>query len=149
MVREWQISSLILDRIAAETSEWPDREICGLLFGAPGEITAAEPCRNVAGDPSRRFEIDPAALLAAYRQARAGGPAVIGCYHSHPTGDTTPSPRDAADAAGDGMVWLIAAAGRVTAWLAVEHGPLHGRFAPLGLRAVPPFANDGVFRGVS
>lgn len=133
MAMELRISSTILDRITAEAIASPDREICGLLLGTGEAITEARSCRNVAADPSIRFEIDPAALLAAHRAARRGGAAVIGHYHSHPSGLAEPSPRDAADAVPDGSVWLIAVGGQVTGWRAVENGALHGRFVPLRL----------------
>lgn len=117
----------ILRRAAASAAE-----VCGLLLGvaAPGTvaITHLLPAANVAADPARFFEIDPAVLLAAHRAARAGAPQVVGHYHSHPGGDATPSPRDAAAAAPDGALWLIAAAGTVAAWRAVADGALHGRF---------------------
>jgi proteasome lid subunit RPN8/RPN11 len=134
MATYWTISRPILNRIAAETMASPDREICGLLLGVTGKVDAAIACRNVAADPATRFEIDPAALLAAHRAARTGGAAVIGCYHSHPTGLPEPSPRDAADAAPDGSLWLVATNAAVTAWQAVADGPLHGRFASVVLR---------------
>src|SRR3546814_6701011 len=35
------------------------------------------------------------------------GPAIAGCYHSHPCGPAEPSARDAAAAAPDGALWLI------------------------------------------
>jgi proteasome lid subunit RPN8/RPN11 len=109
-------------------------EVCGLLLGEGQVVARLLPCRNVAIDRAIRFEIDPGALVAAHRAARGGGPAVIGHYHSHPSGDARPSPRDAADAAPDGTIWLIVAAGQVSAWQAVPSGALHGRFDPLALR---------------
>ncbi|MBJ6123150.1 M67 family metallopeptidase [Sphingomonas sp. BT553] len=127
------ISSDLLQRIVAAAAADPAVEVCGLLFGEAGAIVAVEACRNVAGDPARRFEIDPAALIAAYRRGRSGGPAVIGCYHSHPTGIAAPSARDAGDAAADGGLWLIVGGGAVTAWRAVANGPVHGRFEPVRL----------------
>lgn len=132
------ISRQVLHRIAAETAESPCVEACGLLFGNDDRITAVQPCRNVAADPATRFEIDPAALLAAHRNARLGGPTVIGCYHSHPTGWAEPSPRDAADAAPDGSIWLIAAVDDVTAWRATPNGALHGRFDAIVLLPTHP-----------
>ena len=128
-----RISSDVLDRIAAGAAAHASVEVCGLLFGDPTHVTGAQPCRNVAEDPATRFEIDPTALLAAHRSARGGGPAVIGCYHSHPTGRAEPSPRDAADAAPDGSIWLIAASGSITAWRATPNGALYGRFDPFML----------------
>ncbi|MEH3104823.1 MAG: M67 family metallopeptidase [Sphingomonas phyllosphaerae] len=108
-------------------------EICGLLLGKGDTIARLLPCRNVAADPATRFEIDPAALIAAHRAARRGGEQVIGHYHSHPSGTARPSPRDAADAAPDGSIWVIVAGEMVTAWRAVEKGAVHGRFDPLRL----------------
>jgi len=133
MAMRVEISSALLDRIVAIAAASPGVEVCGLLVGTADRIDAIEPCANVAADPSRRFEIDPAALLAAHRRGRNGGPVPVGCYHSHPTGRAAPSPRDAADAAPDGGIWLIAAGGRVTAWRAVADGPVHGRFLPLAI----------------
>lgn len=127
------ISSDTLDFLLITAAASPDREVCGLLLGQGDAIVAAVPCANVAAEPHHRFEIDPAALIAAYRAARAGGPGVIGHYHSHPTGRAEPSPRDAADAAPDGSIWLIAGGGTVTAWRAVAAGERHGRFDPLAL----------------
>lgn len=84
-----------------------------------------------------RFEIDPAALFAALREARRGGPKVLGHYHSHPSGIAAPSLADAVAAAPDGAVWLIAARGEITAWRAVSDGAVHGRFDPLTLAIAP------------
>lgn len=102
-------------------------EACGLLLGAGGVITAAVPVRNVHPDPARHFEIDPTALIAAHRAQRAGGPQLLGYYHSHPTGSTEPSVTDQASASGDGRIWAIIAAGTIGWW----------RDAPGGFEALP------------
>lgn len=130
------IASALLRQIADAAAASPHAEICGLLFGTRDAVTAAAPCRNVAVDPTRRFEIDPAALLAAHRAAREGGARIVGHYHSHPSGLAVPSARDAADAAPDGSLWLIAGGGGVVrAWRAVESGAVEGRFDPVELRS--------------
>ncbi|MEG3166025.1 M67 family metallopeptidase [Sphingomonas sp. PB2P19] len=116
------ISSGLLATLIAAADASPDAEICGLLLGAGDWIAAAEPCANVAPNPARTFEIDPAALFAAYRRARGGGPAVVGHYHSHPSGAPVPSPRDAAQAMGDGALWLILGGGKARLWRSVEVG---------------------------
>lgn len=130
-----RISIELLARIAAEAAASPD-EICGLLFGMADRIERAQSCPNVAADPLYRFEIDPAALLAAHRTARAGGPAILGCYHSHPTGAPDPSPRDAADAAPNRWLWLILGAGEARLFRAVEEGAIGGRFDEVGLTLI-------------
>ena len=106
-------------------------EACGLLFGSESEISAWQATENTAESPRFRFEIDPRALIAALKAERAGGPRIAGYWHSHPSGDASPSATDAEMAAPDGKIWLIAAEGRVTAWRAVERGSLHGRFEPV------------------
>lgn len=108
-------------------------EVCGLLLGGEGRITDIRPAANVALDPARHFELDPATLIAAYRAARSGGPAIIGHYHSHPSGHAAPSATDAAAAAPDGSLWLIVGTGAARLWIA---GPGEGgrvRFAPVPL----------------
>ena len=83
-------------------------------------------------NPANHFEIDPAALIAAHRAARAGGPQVLGYYHSHPNGRAEPSATDAVQASGDGRIWAIIAGGAVTWWRDAPHG-----FEPLPTRVAP------------
>lgn len=128
------IATELLARIVAEAAATPDVEVCGLLLGRDGTVEEARPCRNVAADPSHGFEIDPAALLAAHRTARGGGPTILGCYHSHPSGRPDPSQRDAADAAANGWLWAIVAGADVRVWRAVEGGAIWGRFDPVNGR---------------
>ncbi len=111
------ISRITLEQIMALCVADRD-EVCGLLLGAPGRIDAILPAANIASDPARHFELDPAVLIAAHRAARAGGPAVIGHYHSHPSGVAMPSATDAACAAPDGGFWLIVADGEARLWIA-------------------------------
>jgi len=127
------ITSDLVGQMLRDAAASPEAEICGLLFGRDDAITAIAPCRNVAADPARWFEIDPAALVAAHRAARYGGPTIVGHYHSHPSGVALPSPRDAASAPPDGALWLIAAAGTIRGWRAIADGPVEGRFAPVTL----------------
>lgn len=127
-----------LHRLAADALP---EEACGLLLGenrgsGDGQVMALRPARNVANDPTRRFEIDPAMLLATHREARGLGLKVIGHYHSHPDGRAAPSRRDAARAVEDGQIWLIVTTQAITAWAATAtggDGTLHGRFLPVNL----------------
>lgn len=127
------ISRCVVELIQRAADDAAPREACGLLFGEGGAIDAASIAANVAENPLIHFEIDPAALFAAIRAERAGGPVLAGYWHSHPSGDATPSATDAAMAAPDGKLWLIVASGAVTGWQAVANGSHHGRFAPLAL----------------
>jgi len=122
------ISSRLLDQIVGHAVAEPGREVCGLLFGDDTRITAARPTANVAVDPGGYFEVDPQALFAAIRAERAGGPRLVGHYHSHPGGRPEPSARDAADAA-PGRLWLIVAGREARLWRSLAGGG----FAPVTL----------------
>jgi desampylase len=111
-----RISRSVLDAIRQESAIAAPREACGLLFGEGDRVTAMQVVENVSEEPELRFEIDPAALFAALRAERAGGAKILGYWHSHPSGDATPSAADAAMAAPDGKLWLIAAGGAVRGW---------------------------------
>ncbi|MFZ2997706.1 M67 family metallopeptidase [Sphingobium sp.] len=110
-------------------------EVCGLLLGAAGadRIDAILPAANVAPDPARHFELDPITLFAAHRAARSGGPAILGHYHSHPSGIATPSATDLASAAPDGSLWLIVAGAHSTLWVTLEIAAGQVAFAPATL----------------
>jgi proteasome lid subunit RPN8/RPN11 len=100
------------DQIAREAKAAYPRECCGLIEGAAEgdgfHAVALHPARNLAAAPDR-FELDPADHIAALKAARAGGHQLIGCYHSHPDGQATPSQADQGGAAQADFLWLIAA----------------------------------------
>ena len=123
-----EISRASLGAIRAAAMASPDAEVCGLLLGEGLRVDQVRPCRNVAEDSATAFEIDPETLIAAHKATRAGGPAVIGHYHSHPNGKAEPSARDVAAARG-GEVWIIVTNESLTGWLATE-----GRFEYLDIR---------------
>ncbi|HEY1125791.1 MAG TPA: M67 family metallopeptidase [Sphingobium sp.] len=125
------LSRTLAQAIQSETKAAGGHECCGLLLGdrATLRVDSILAAANVAADPRRRFEIDPATLLRAHKTARAGGPEILGHYHSHPDGEAVPSATDAAMAQGDGEVWLILGKdGAMRAWQASQSGALHGRF---------------------
>jgi len=129
-------------RIAGKRSDRPgftDRmeEKCGLLLGRGRDILQLKPATNVAADPFTTFEIDPRALFAAHRAERRGSQlALLGYYHTHPSGDAMPSATDAACAVPDGRLWLIATVAEALLFRAVGGGAIHGRFDQLGYELV-------------
>ncbi|HKX80407.1 MAG TPA: M67 family metallopeptidase [Novosphingobium sp.] len=111
-----EVTSGAIATLLAEAKAAAPEECCGLLLGEGGRILQVRSATNVADDRQRRFEIEPAALLAAHREARAGGPQVLGYYHSHPAGHPVPSATDCEHASGDARVWAIIAGGEVRFW---------------------------------
>jgi proteasome lid subunit RPN8/RPN11 len=138
----FRIFSTAVQQIAAHAVREHPHEACGLLLGNGDRIDRAVAARNVAADPARAFEIDPALLLRCHREARAGGLALLGWYHSHPDGRDTPSAADAARVAEWGRLWLIATAAGVRGYAAVPDGPIAGRFAAVELIILPPGAPE-------
>ncbi len=124
----------VIATLVEEARRSGELECCGLLLGNPGElarITQALPAANVHTEPEQHFEIDPVALIGAYRHERAGGPTLLGFYHSHPNGHPRPSASDCEHAGGDGRVWAIIAGGEVRFWRDTRQG-----FVELGFRVV-------------
>lgn len=117
-----KLSSQQRQQLLDWAGEAGDVECCGLLLGSGNQVERVERTANVAADSNRQFEIDPAALIAAEKLARKGGPAILGYFHSHPNGRAEPSPDDAASASIDGRFWLIIANGKITSWLPTLSG---------------------------
>ena len=117
------------NRILREAADAHPEVCCGLVEGVRGQegyrVTALHPARNLA-TAHDRFEIDPRDHFAAHRAARAGGHALIGCYHSHPHGPAQPSASDLAGAGEEDFVWLIAGQGGLNAFAFAAGG-----FVPL------------------
>lgn len=132
------ISRTLLDAILANVHRDPTRERCGLLLGDTQAILDFAPTANIHATPERHFEIDPAALIAAYRAERSGSLAVVGHYHSHPVGEATPSAADAEGADTDGRLWLVISRDAFGLWRSVADGAVQGRFDRIDLRVSPP-----------
>jgi desampylase len=107
----------LAETILAHAAAEHPREACGLLLGRDGTIDEVRAAANVSPENRVRFEIDPAALLRAHREARETGRELLGWYHSHPNGSAEPSAADAASAHERGKLWLIAASGELRAFV--------------------------------
>jgi len=111
-----KVTSGVLQTLREEAQKAMPEECCGLLLGQGERIEFAQPAANIAKDPLTRFEIDPVALLSAHKAARAGGPQIVGYYHSHPAGHPVPSATDCEHASGDARIWAIVANDEVAFW---------------------------------
>ena len=74
-------------------------EACGYLVGdsVTGQVQRFVPITNAAESPTR-FVFEPHEQLAAEQAIDIAGEQFIGIAHSHPTGESTPSAVDIADA---------------------------------------------------
>jgi proteasome lid subunit RPN8/RPN11 len=123
------------DQFLREARAVHPHECCGLIEGVREEqtfrITALHPAHNLAGVPDR-FDIDPQDQFAAHKAARAGGHAIVGCYHSHPGGRAEPSAADLAGAGEENFLWLIAGSGEINAFVYALGGFVPAQLAGRG-----------------
>lgn len=133
----------VIATLLAQAARAAPEECCGLLLGTDCLIDRVMPAANVAQDRLRRFEIDPAALLAAHKAARAGGPQVLGYYHSHPAGHPVPSATDCEHASGDTRIWAIIAGSEVGWWRDAAQGFERVSARMLDAHDPPACAPDG------
>jgi desampylase len=116
------VTSAVVEAVLAHARAAAPAECCGLLFAIGEVIGLHRPTANVHATPQTHFEIDPQALIDAHRAMRAGGPRLVGYYHSHPRGSPIPSATDGALATPDGMIWAIATPCELKLWRAGPDG---------------------------
>lgn len=75
--------------------------------GRPTRVTESRPVPNVATPARTRYELDPAATVAAIDAIEAAGLDHVGFYHSHPDGPLAPSDVDRAAAQWPDRVYAI------------------------------------------
>jgi proteasome lid subunit RPN8/RPN11 len=97
----------VAEQLLAQARAAAPRECCGLLVGQGMHVTRAVPTANVAGEPNRRFEIDPQSQFDLLRALRGTDEDVIGHYHSHPGAAPEPSAHDLAMAHDPEAAWVI------------------------------------------
>jgi proteasome lid subunit RPN8/RPN11 len=88
-----RILASVLDELRAAAREHVDQECCGLLAARNGVITTLLPAANALAS-STAYEIAPRELFALFRRIREERLDFAGIYHSHPSTDNVPSPRD-------------------------------------------------------
>ncbi len=78
--------------VAHARREHPD-EACGLVAGRAGRVTRVMPMDNIARSPTF-YEMDPAALLRAFRDMDDNDEDLLVIYHSHTATEAYPSRTD-------------------------------------------------------
>jgi proteasome lid subunit RPN8/RPN11 len=88
-----RVRAEVLKQMLEHARREPQMECCGLLAGREGVITAIFPATNALASPTA-YEIAPKDLFQLFRTLRAEGLAHLGHYHSHPSTENIPSPKD-------------------------------------------------------
>ncbi|MFQ5678131.1 MAG: M67 family metallopeptidase [Gemmatimonadota bacterium] len=92
------IPGRLLARVREELARAYPREACGVLLGRlEGEerrVTRLEASANRWPGRNDRYRLDPETLRRLLEEEEAGGPKVLGFYHSHPDARPVPSATD-------------------------------------------------------
>lgn len=88
-----RIQSGLAEQLLAHARQNVSQECCGLLGGRGGVIARIFPATNALASVIG-YEIAPEELFRLMRELRAANLELLGIYHSHPTGENKPSPRD-------------------------------------------------------
>jgi desampylase len=116
--------------------QFPGEEVCGLLAGKGGVAELALRTLNAAANPATEYQIAPKELFAAMRAIRASGAVLMGIYHSHPNGNSEPSPRDIAEAYYPDVAYLIATIGAIGEVNALAFSIRDGAAKEIGIEVV-------------
>ena len=88
-----RILASVLAELRAAAREQAEQECCGLLAARNGVITTLLPAGNALASAAA-YEIAPRELFALFRRIREERLDFAGIYHSHPSTENAPSPRD-------------------------------------------------------
>ena len=101
------IAAPVVDAMINHARRDAPHECCGLLVGRPNRVDESVPTTNVATTPLTRYEVAPIEHIRLNRTLRGSGRSVVGVYHSHPRGPSTPSTADVAEAFYPDFLYLI------------------------------------------
>jgi proteasome lid subunit RPN8/RPN11 len=101
------------------------------------DVQAMIPLENEAGEPTAEYCIGAPTVLRLERQAERAGVDLVGFYHSHPTGDASPSASDLEHAVPGYLYLVVGGAGEIRAWrLMDDRSSFHELGPPLSAGAV-------------
>lgn len=105
MKRVLTLTRELADALVNRARSQPGLEVCGLIGGDLSHF----PITNRAPRPQRTFDMDIRQQISALRELRERGRRLLAVYHSHPSGEASPSARDL-DLAGypDAFMLIIA-----------------------------------------
>jgi [CysO sulfur-carrier protein]-S-L-cysteine hydrolase len=101
-----KIPKHIHDELVAHARQGLPLEVCGLLGGRAGSVSAAYRLTNTDAS-NEHFSMDPKEQFAAVKAMRAAGQDMLAVYHSHPETPARPSQEDIRLAHTPGISYVI------------------------------------------
>jgi proteasome lid subunit RPN8/RPN11 len=84
----------LVNQILTHAQQHEHTEACGLISASGGTPAHYYAVRNIASDPSTRFEMEPKQQIAAMKHMREQGEELMAIVHSHPMSPPVPSASD-------------------------------------------------------
>lgn len=88
----------LVNQILTHAQQHEHTESCGLISRSDGNPAHYYAVKNIAADPSTRFEMEPKQQIAAMKHMREHGEDLLAIVHSHPESPPVPSATDMQEA---------------------------------------------------
>ncbi|WP_169542951.1 M67 family metallopeptidase [Sneathiella aquimaris] len=110
---EIRLSASDYDLLSSHAAKCFPEEACALLVGEKSgkysaRVSSVVLSKNIAEDPFRYFEVDPAKRIAVEKEIRKTDQCLLGVFHTHPEGNARPSKTDERMIYEPSLIWLIA-----------------------------------------
>jgi len=107
MNSELVLPRTLVNQILTHAQQHEHTESCGLISAADGIPAHYYAVKNIAPDPSTRFEMEPKQQIAAMKHMREHDEDLLAIVHSHPQSPPVPSTRDMQDAGYPDAYYII------------------------------------------
>jgi len=97
----------LVNQILTHAQQHEHTESCGLISASNGNPDHYYAVKNIAADPSTRFEMEPKQQIAAMKHMREHGEDLLAIVHSHPESPPVPSATDMQEAGYPDSYYII------------------------------------------
>ena len=98
MSAELVLPRKLVNQILTHAQQHEHTESCGLISAFAGKPAHYYAVKNIATEPSTRFEMEPKQQIAAMKHMREQGEDLLAIVHSHPGSPPVPSTSDRQEA---------------------------------------------------
>jgi len=97
----------LVNQILTHAQQHEHTESCGLISSSDGNPAHYYAVKNIAAEPSIRFEMEPKQHIAAMKHMREHGEDLHAIVHSHPESPPVPSATDMQEAGYPNAYYII------------------------------------------
>ena len=107
MSAELVLPRKLVNQILTHAQQHEHSESCGLISASNGSPAHYYAVKNIAADPSTRFEMEPVQQIAAMKHMREHDEDLFAIVHSHPASPPVPSATDMHEAGYPDAYYII------------------------------------------